>query len=461
MSAESVAAAAGTAPPSLFSVLGGAVTRAALAQAQRDVDTLCLVSAALASSSPATRAASAPAGVQANSSTQRLLLVVEGLGSAGPARGEADSNSSRSRSALGDAGRGVEEREAMPSVLAAAAGQGVARSALINAFGVAEGSALYRECVQAPRRRLHRLVRQLAATVRTRCPPAPAGQWGELHDGDAAALDVHVQLYPSSAAVHRCAVPDPLRAAQGFCAAVTVRRLSALQAEAAAEQELRTRYMRVAALGQTLTTALDFWADVSYGDTPPAALLHYPPLGFEEADRAERQLGRRAPRHDGHAVADEGAAPPALVLGMSGALDASAQALTATAAVASAQPPAWVQPLCLTHSSTSDGLTERQRAAGATPSSPSRLAPLLPLHYDAVGLLAVVYVHGSGMAYVGFPSVTGAGSADAEASSAAPAHEVSPVATMATAEAVARTAPVCVLPMRTTTGFVRSLLGLT
>ncbi|TPP52687.1 hypothetical protein CGC21_27810 [Leishmania donovani] len=437
---------------SLFSVLGGAVTRAALQQMQRDVDVLCEVSAsAHASLSPGPRpepvaAPSLQPGASGGHPLQRVL----------------DALRSAEVGALPEGGN--DERRAQPSSTSISV-----RDALIDALGLFAGSSLYREWVQAPRRRIRRVVRQLAITVRERYLSLLAERHSLAREEP---LDVHVQLYPSHT-VQRTAVPAALKETQGFCAAVTVRRLSALEEKVTAARRLRQRYMQAAAPGQTLSSVLSFWADVSYGDAPPAALIDYPPLGFEEdssrltvealqasrdaaAAEGRRQLGRKTQRASEDA---DGPAHPALLLGVE---EESSTVTVTREGLEGEEGPAWLQPPLLLQMD--DGLKDRQFAAATTA---GRMAPVPHLRYEGAGLLAVMYVHSSGIAYVGYPH------ASDTASSAEPTDglvrrpdDEPPVDPLAVAPPTPPSwqqlppAPICSLPMSSSTGFVRGLLGL-
>ncbi|KAG5490505.1 hypothetical protein JKF63_00625 [Porcisia hertigi] len=438
---------------SLFSVLGGAITRATLQQVQRDVDVLCSVSSSLRASpsSGATRpvrvpASEPPPGASDSHPLRRVLDALRAAHVGGLTGGGNDGAPPQSDSTL-------------ISV----------RDVLIHAFGVSAGSSLYREWVQAPRRRIQRVVHQLAMAVRERYLPVLT-ECCALSKEES--IDVHVQLYPS-AAIPQTAVPVALRESQGFFAAVTVRRLSALEEEVLATRRLRQRYMEVAAQGQTLSSALSFWADVSYGDVPPALLVDHPPLGFEEEGRRltaeavqtaatnaaapdrDRQRGRKTQR-----ATDEEDDPrqPALLLGVredSETLAVAPGELEREGALD------WLQPLPLLW--TGDEACYGQ-CAGATTASDA--APAHHIRYEGVGLLAMVYVHSSGMAYVGYPqsSETASGGTCTD-SFLQPHRDVPPAGPLTATPPLLSSqqpplAPTCSLSMSSSTGFVRSLLGL-
>ncbi|KAG5473710.1 hypothetical protein LSCM1_04339 [Leishmania martiniquensis] len=431
-------------PQSVFSVLGGAITRAALQQAQRDIDILSEVSLAHACPTSGSHAAPLAASPQQRgaSTSHPLQRVLDAL--------RAAHLGSMSEGGNGEA----------PAQLGFASIS--VRDLLIHAFGVSAGSSLYREWIQAPRRRIKRVVRQLAISVQERYLP----QLIEHHSlSREEPIDVHVQLYPSHT-VQFTAVPAALREAKGFCAAVTVRRLSALEEEATAVRRLRDRYMQVAAQGQTLPTVLSFWAGASYGDVPPSALIDYPPLGFErdssrlilEAAQASRgtaaadsarQRGRKAQRASDD---QDEVMHPALLLGTR---EDSTTLSVARWGTEEEEGPEWLQPPLLLWPS--DGLEDGQLAL---PSSIHSLNSAHHFRYENIGLLAVLYVHASGMAYVGYPQASDMASSTepAEGPSQRP-DDVPPANPMAVARALPP-APICSLPMGSTTGFVRSLLGL-
>ncbi|CAG9577780.1 conserved hypothetical protein [Leishmania major strain Friedlin] len=223
--------------------------------------------------------------------------------------------------------------------------------------------------------------------------------------------------------------------------------------------------MQAAAPGQTLSSALRFWADVSYGDAPPAALIDYPPLGFEEdssrltvgalqasrdaaAADSRRQLGLKTQRASEDV---DGSAHPALLLGVK---EESSTLAVTREELEGEEGPAWLQPPLLLQ--LDDGLEDRQFAAATTT---GRTAPVPHLRYDGAGLLAVMHVHSSGIAYVGYPR------ASDTVSSAEPTDglvrlpdNVPPADPLAVAAPTP--APICSLPMSSSTGFVRGLLGL-
>lgn len=436
---------------SLFSVLGGAVTRAVLQQVQCDVDVLCEVSAsahASLSSGPRPEpvaASSLQPGATGGHPLQRVLNILR----------------SAKVGALPEGGSDERRAQSFTSISV--------RDALIDALGLFAGSSLYREWVQAPRRRIRRVVRQLAITVRERYLSLLAERHSLAREES---VDVHVQLYPSHT-VQRSAVPAALKEVQGFCAAVTVRRLSTLEEEVTAARRLRQRYMQVAAPGQTLSSTLSFWADVSYGDTPPAALVDYPPLGFEEdssiltvealqasrdaaAADGRRQLGRKTQRPSEDV---DGSAHPAVLLGVKEELSTLA---VAREGLGGEEGPAWLQPPLLLR--LDDGLEDRQFVASTTT---GRMAPLPHLRYESAGLLAVVYVHSSGIAYVGYPHASDtASSAEPTDGLVRRAEDVPPVNPLAVGPPTSPSwqqlppAPICSLPMSSSTGFVRGLLGL-
>ncbi|KAG5497244.1 hypothetical protein JIQ42_03726 [Leishmania sp. Namibia] len=436
----------------VFSVLGGAITRAALQQAQRDIDVLCEVSSSAHArplSGPRTApvaASSQQRGASGCHPLQRVLDVLRAAQIGSLPEGGGD----KARAQLGPASISV-------------------RDTLIHACGVSAGSSLYREWVQAPRRRIRRVVRQLAVAVRERYLPLLAEHYFLSREEP---IDVHVQLYPSRA-VQRTAVPEALREAQGFCAAITVRRLSALEGQATAARRLRQQYMQVAAQGQTLSSALRFWADVSYGDAPPAALIDYPPLGFEkdssrfifeavEASRGTatadgfRQLGRQTQRTS---VDEDVSTQPVLLLG---AKEESTTLTVARGGLEEEDGPEWLQPPLLLWPG--DGLEDRQLAV---PTSTDSLASVPHYRYGDLGLLAVVYVHSSGMAYVGYPQTSSTASRIEPTDVLLQRPDDGPPANPSAAAAPPPPsllqlppAPVCFLPMCSSTGFVRSLLGL-
>ncbi|KAK7195520.1 hypothetical protein NESM_000479800 [Novymonas esmeraldas] len=413
----------------LVCILGGDITRASLQQVQRDIDMLCSVS-----STPATAASRSPAVPHAQAHSLRRVL----------------------------------------EVCRSAQGSGVAlRDSLIDALGVSAGSSAYRELVLAPRHRMQRLTRGLAAAVRDRCL-APLVHRGLLLCGEP--VDVHVQLYPSRAA-SRSAVPAELLTAQAFIAAVTVRRLSALEEEAAAAQELRRRYMDVAAKGQTLSSALGFWADVSYGDAPPAALADFPPLGFAETEASARraaevaqsshrgaateeegegaagvrQLGRKSRRTttgNNSDDDDEAPSPPVLVLGVEETDGGEGRGADV--------PPRWLQPPSLL----SPHCTAPRVSVAPADAAEDRRPPALSLRYADVGLLAVVYVHMSGTAYVVYSQGAGLRSRDDAPAPAVVTPTAPPASPPPSSPSLPLGLPTCALPMSSSSGFVRSLLGL-
>ncbi|GET90311.1 hypothetical protein, conserved [Leishmania tarentolae] len=231
--------------------------------------------------------------------------------------------------------------------------------------------------------------------------------------------------------------------------------------------------MRATAPGQTLSSALSFWADVSYGDAPPAALIDYPPLGFEEDSRRliveamqgstdmstaddRRQLGRKTPR-DSEEM--DGSVHPALLLGVT---EESSIPPIAREGPRKEEEPAWVQPPLLLR--VADVLEDRKFAAVT---ASSHTTPVPHLRYEGAGLLAVVYVHNSGIAYVGYPQasdmVSSAEPTDRilrRLDDALPAHPLAAARPTLSLSQQLQPAPICLLPMSSSTGFVRSLLGL-
>ncbi|CAJ1004798.1 hypothetical protein Q4I28_000113 [Leishmania naiffi] len=222
--------------------------------------------------------------------------------------------------------------------------------------------------------------------------------------------------------------------------------------------------MQVAAQGQTLSNALSFWADVSYGDVPPTALIDYPPLGFEAAPASRyataadggRQLGRKTqPASD-----EDGSTQPVLLLGV------KAESTTPAFDHEGLEEAGleWCQPQQLLLWP-GEGLKDRRFAAAATTDP---LAPVPHLRYEDIGLLAVVYVYSSGIAYVGYPQASDPASSPESTDSplqrpenALPADTVSvaPPPSLPPSQQLP-SVPICLLPMSSSTGFVRSLLGL-
>ncbi|KPA80339.1 hypothetical protein ABB37_04609 [Leptomonas pyrrhocoris] len=432
--------------PRLFSVLGGAVTRASLQQLQRDIDVMMEVPDAPTSTRSASPTShNAPA--KRTPSVQSWRRVLEALRAARTNTDDADASASTSATDV----PAPSASSAPPTQLLSPHGSAASvRDTLVHLLGVSTGSALYRECVAAPRRRVRHMVKQLAQAVRTQ-------YLRRLSLSEP--VDVHVQLYPSAAEASCSAVPAALRENKGFCAAITVRRLADLADEAAAGQRLKERYMNVAAQGQTLASALAFWADVSYGDAPPAALAEYPPLGFEAEDSVNgaapltrtgttmstteddgRRLGQKAtrPTRVGEEEAGDEVASSSLLLG----LPERRQQLVPDPSGR----PTWMQPSLLSSPSTA--------AKGGRSSADSRQGAALPhLSYSPVGLVAVLYVHSSGVAYVGYPPAPQGREEDSEADTSSLPTAVTPIV-------AARPPLVCTLPMLSSTGFTRSLLGL-
>ena len=478
--------------PRLFSVLGGAVTRASLQQLQRDVDVMTEVSCATTATAASARSSfPAPSHTQNTASSppvQSLRQVLEVLRAAGRNLDDDNYPVSESRADPNRVTAFPATSAAAPSISLASTTQ--VRDTLMQAFGASTGSALYRECVVAPRRRIQRVVRQLSATVRARYIPFLLSDNSSNNNGSelispSEPVDVHVQLYPSIADASMSAVPAVLRERGGFCGAVTIRRLAMLEKEAAAEQRLMERYMGVAAPGQTLASALSFWSDVSYGDTPPAALADYPPLGFEleevaamatthgcaeiytnHADKNNRsrgggrRVGSKAPRSVSSAAtaeAEDETAGPSLLLGLPDHNQALSSELTGQ--------PTWVQPGFLLSARTS-------KVAEASRDGDSQRGPLPHITYPLVGVVAVLYIHSSGVAYVGYPLPPAASLANETtahaATASAPAAAAAPPASASDGndegadqmERQWKRPRACTLPMLSATGFTRSLLGL-
>ncbi|KPI88764.1 hypothetical protein ABL78_2143 [Leptomonas seymouri] len=446
--------------PRLFSVLGGAVTRASLQQVQRDIDAMVEISYA-STSTKSPRPAPDNARAQNASNAQSLRRVLEVLRAA---RRSTGNDSSANPSAID--GAALQAPSALSVHLPSSQrSRTYIRDALIQSLGVSTGSALHRECVVTPRRRIRQVVKQLAHAVRTRYLPFL------LVSGP---VDVHVQLFPSSAAASLSEIPAALREHGGFSAAITVRRLAALEEEADAEQKRRERYTGVAAQGQTLASALAFWSDVSYGDAPPAALADYPPLGFE-ADGSVNTAAAQA-RASIHTPAMNAANGGEGLLSQhtqrAARIGRDAEDETATTSLLLGQPesksnliselsgrPTWMQPGCL--------LSDSAMANDALSGAGSRQRALMPrVTYPLLGLVAVLYVYGSGVAYVGYPPATRAAATDTAVDMASPSTTAAP--TLAAAPSVgnedqtegrAERPRVCTLPMLSSTGFMRSLLG--
>ncbi|CCW59573.1 unnamed protein product [Phytomonas sp. EM1] len=150
---------------------------------------------------------------------------------------------------------------------------------LQEAFGMTDGSGLYRDWVQRPRDYIQSMVNVLGRTVETRflrneANPARSKDPNEDYD-------VHVQIWPSSRSL-----PGANGKKVGICAAVIVRRHRELVRTEQHWQRFENRMMAVAASDQTLESSIAFWQGVSVGDQPRGELAAYAPLGLKPLTEA-------------------------------------------------------------------------------------------------------------------------------------------------------------------------------
>lgn len=343
------------------------------------------------------------------------------------------------------------------------------RNALQRDLGDAAGSAVYREWIAVPRDHLRRVAAGLAAAVQQRYIPllrqaTPLSSATAEEGEEEEELDIHVQFFPASST-------PPLQVPHGFCACITVRRLSDLHELVDAAAQLQRTYLSVAAAGQTLSNTLSFWDAVSYGDEVPPELAAYPPLplreasaglmhrraggSFEEGETASRRgapgakrrsdgedeegLRRRLHRDDADNDDGDGDCQP-LILGMDGGR---------VPQVRGPYRVDWVQPPALL------------AADAVSPHRSHRAAK--QVRYESSGLLAVIYVSLSGTAYVGFPYPPTEKGEDTSANAAiqtASAEDTMPSSPRSLPSKRTGEIVTCALPLNSASSFTRGLLGL-